>query len=44
MQLLESHKKMQIAQERLNKEHDIQHLIEMNRAMRFLIKDQLLAR
>ena len=35
---------MNIAQERLNREHDIQSLIEMNRATRILIKNSFLAR
>ena len=41
---LESHKKMQIAQDRLNLEHDIQHLIEMNRATRLLYKTRFFTR
>ena len=41
---LDSHKKFHIAQKRLQKEYDIQHLIEMNRITRLLHKTQLLPR
>ena len=41
---MESHRKMQIALERLDREHDIRHMIEMNRATGLLIKSQFLAR
>ena len=41
---MDIHKKLGIAQERLNKEHDIQYMIEMNRVTHLLHKTRLLTR
>ena len=41
---MDIHKKLQIAQERLNTEHDIQHIIEMNRVTSLIQKTRILAR
>ena len=41
---MESHRRFEIAQERLGREHDIQHIIEMNRVTHLLHKIKVLAR